>query len=221
MSLRALHSIAVSHSLSLSVTGEPSKGDVPGGQNSSVNIFQMMSRMTATLHLVVGDLVPLFPADYGLLILYQDRAYEKIRDDITTFYMTNRQQLSKQDLLQLLSFMNHQATLLSRYSGSHVDVGLYTDLGQDILRQLTTVIQTAFKAAMVKCIQSDDKTPPIVEPTVGVVTSWCLLLFKELGDILAAMRKGDLNPASKEALIVAILDVLEGRRVPPSPCAVC
>lgn len=68
----------------------------------------------------------------------QERAYRKIRDDITTFYVTNKSALTGRDLLALLSFAHMQSRLLSKFN---VDTTIITDLSTDLLRQLSTVTQ--------------------------------------------------------------------------------
>jgi hypothetical protein len=82
--------------------------------------YQMMNRISMTLHFIIGDLLPIFPPseqcsyNYHLLLFYHEKVYEKIRDDLMTYYYINKVTFSKIQLFMLLTFLNHQYSLLSR-----------------------------------------------------------------------------------------------------------
>jgi hypothetical protein len=52
-------------------------------------ILAMLERMQLLLHLISDELVAVLPS-FDLMHMYEERFFKILRDDITTFYFTNR-----------------------------------------------------------------------------------------------------------------------------------
>jgi hypothetical protein len=125
----------------------------------------MLCRLTETLKLVVGDLVPHLPADFNVMAIYQEAAYKKIREDVTNYFVTNKNTLPVKELFQLVAFTQFQVKILSKHG---VDTSTLCDLAEACHRQLEVTCQTQLASQLPK-FGNDEKVAPTVTNFISYV----------------------------------------------------
>jgi hypothetical protein len=175
---------------------------------SSTQVLEIVERINHTLNFVVGDLLPVLPPDFQIINLYQDRAYRKIRDEIISFYVTNRQNLIIKDLLKFLSFTDSQHRTLSKHG---IDTSMVVDLSMDLLKQSSSVYQKSLKSFLANLNDNDDKSVPELQEedgtSIGLGCIWPDELIEYLRDTLKDISK-QLQSPIKETLYLVILETI-------------
>lgn len=116
--------------------------------------------------------MPLLPDDFNIIKMFQEKANIKIKNDIRTFYVTNKNNLNNRDLLTLLSFTDSQLHILQKFG---VDTSVVLALNVDLLKQYCTVTQNLMRQWMKRIHEADTKITDeelCVEEGFGQSTPW-------------------------------------------------
>jgi hypothetical protein len=135
-------------------------------------VMLSVRRMTETLDQVVDPergLVSILPADINVITMWQEKADEKIRRDISTFYEMNKATLSNRDLLTLLVFADTQEDTLNKYG---VDTSVVTELANELLKSYQVIIKKKMASWLEAIFDLFVKSEPNMQEGVGIITTW-------------------------------------------------
>jgi hypothetical protein len=156
---------------------------------------------------VVEDLMPLLPDDFNIIKMFQEKANIKIKNDIRTFYVTNKNNLNNRDLLTLLSFADSQLHILQKFG---VDTSVVLALNEDLLKQYCTVTQNLMRQWMKRIHEADIKITDDefgVEEGFGQSTPWPGDLSVCVGEHITLAYR-ELTTDAAEQVTVLMLDML-------------
>ena len=151
--------------------------------------------------------MPLLPDDFNIIKMFQEKANIKIKNDIRTFYLTNKNNLNNRDLLSLLSFADSQLHILQKFG---VDTTVVLSLNEDLLKQYCTVTQNLMRQWMKRIHEADTKIQDDdfgVEDGFGQSTPWPSDLSACVGEhILLAYE--ELTADAAEKVVILMLEML-------------
>lgn len=176
------------------------------GEYTTAQILSMLERMLLLLHLIVDDLVSVL-SSFDLMRMYEDRFFHIFRDDITTFYFTNRQQIRFNDLLQILSYVE---SINRKFESISIDTTMIKELISDIMKKLTTVTETNTQSLLATFHESDEKVSPTLlesDNFKGLGSKWPQQLISHLEETFQTVSQM-LQPPSRENIYICILNTL-------------
>jgi hypothetical protein len=181
------------------------------GEYTTPQILSMLERMLLLLQLICDDLIHVLPS-YDLMQMYEERFFKVLRDDITTFYFTNRQQICFNELLQILSYVE---SIDRKFESISIDTTMIKDLVSDIMKKLTAVTQTNTQLLLATLHENDEKSIPVLmdtepeasKPFKGLGSRWPQEMINHLEETLKTVSRLLQSP-SREKIYLCILNTL-------------
>ena len=144
-----------------------------------------------------------------------DRFFKILRDDITTFYFTNRQQIRFNDLLQILSFVE---SIDRKFESISIDTTMTKELATDIMKKLSAVTETNTQQLLTSLHENDEKTIPALmdgssdsssasKIFKGLGSHWPQQLISHLEETFKIVSQLLQSP-SREKIYLCILNTL-------------
>jgi hypothetical protein len=178
---------------------------VPANRHTTEGVIKLVNNIVKTMNLVIHDLVPQLPKDFQVITMFTEQAHNMIREDIKTFYASNKASMRYQDMLTLLSFADQQKYELSKFK---VDTSYLNEFYFDLLKQYKNEMQRLMREWIGRILFRDETAEVEVGPS-GALTrggsNWPIDLIDCLSDQIG-LAVTQLRTNARDIVIKTILD---------------
>lgn len=178
---------------------------VPVNRHTTEGVIKLVNNIVKTMNLVIHDLVPQLPKDFQVITMFTEQAHTMIREDIKTFYSSNKASIRYQDMLTLLSFADQQKYELSKFK---VDTSYLNEFYFDLLKQYKSEMQRLMREWIGRILSRDETAEVEVGPS-GAMTrggsNWPIDLIDCLSDQIG-LAVTQLRTNARDIVIKTILD---------------